>query len=40
MQYIKHNVEKETMKLKARLVAYGFQQHKGIDYNETFASIL
>jgi hypothetical protein len=35
---IKRNADSHTTKLKARLMARGFQQRKGIDYSETFAS--
>ena len=36
----KYGPDDEITKLKARLVARGFQQEEGIDYKETFASVV
>ena len=36
----KRNENEEVVRYKARLVAQGFSQRHGIDYNETYSSVM
>ena len=37
---IKRGPQGEVVRYKARWVVYGFEQREGIDFNETFASVI
>lgn len=38
--YVIKNMEENKKKFKARLVATGFSQKKGVDYNETYSPVI
>ena len=37
---IKHDIDREIEKRKVRLVIRGFEQIEGIDYNQTFITVV
>ena len=36
---LKYNIDKKIERYKARIIAKGYSQKKGIDYTETFAPV-